>query len=529
MLSSKPPISLFILASLLIIFSGFAIYLKPTTHFPHAVLTAPEDLQLTFLLNPVPSKESCEQTLETLANSLLTVCPACQIQKQQCLQALDSQQQNYLSIAPIPYPSTRLPYGVVIYSSLRPNIALAACRKNEQSMQHSSKVRCHAPNTLRIAPDPVKPKGINLVLAAFWILVAAGAASWFICYLIIRYEHLHGHLSHDHDLSGPQKFHALPTPRIGGLALVGGLLGGAGVVLLLQSRITYIGDSFGYLLLAAIPAFFGGMLEDITKNVGVLQRLILTMISGAIGAWLLGGIIVQLDIPIIDTALQWLPFAVAFTVLAVGGVTNAINIIDGYNGLAGGFAVIALTAIVWVAVQMNDMLILVVGLSMIGALLGFLAWNWPKGKIFLGDGGAYLLGFILAELSVLLVARNPTVSPWFPLLLLAYPIFETLFSMYRRKWLHNTTPGHPDALHLHQLIFKRIIRGHIGDDNHQRITRNNSRVASYILPVATFGALFAALFWQDSSILMLATLMGCAIYVFFYRRIIQWRKQKWLR
>jgi UDP-N-acetylmuramyl pentapeptide phosphotransferase/UDP-N-acetylglucosamine-1-phosphate transferase len=64
-----------------------------------------------------------------------------------------------------------------------------------------------------------------------------------------------------------------------------------------------------------------------------------------------------------------------------------------------------------------------------------LIWNYPRGKIFLGDGGAYLLGFWLAELSVLLVVRHPEVSPWFPMLLLVYPIFETLFSMYRSKVL----------------------------------------------------------------------------------------------
>lgn len=530
MLSSKPPISLYILATILIIFTGFAIYLKPSTHYPHAVISAPEDLKLTFLLNPSPNKESCEHTLETFISALLTTCPTCQIQQQQCLKELDAQQKNYLSIAPIALPSTSLPYGVVVYSSLRPNIALAACRQSEkQSMQSMSKVTCHPPNTLRTSSPLVKPKDINFMLGVFLIFAAAGAVSRFICYLIIRYEHLHAHLSHDHDFSGPQKFHALPTPRIGGLALVGGLLGGAGMLLLLQPGISYIGGSFGYLLLAAVPAFFGGMLEDITKNVGVLQRLILTMISGAIGAWLLGGIIVQLDIPMMDTALQWLPFAVVFTVLAVGGVTNAINIIDGYNGLAAGFAVIVLTAIVWVAVQVNDDLVLVVGLSMIGALLGFLVWNWPGGIIFLGDGGAYLVGFILAELSVLLAARNPSVSPWFPLLLLAYPIFETLFSMYRRKWLRNITPGHPDALHLHQLIFKRVVHGHIGDHSDEKMTRNNSRVALYILPVAALGAIVATMFWQTTSILVLATLIGCALYVFSYRRIIKWRKQKWFR
>ncbi|MHB1618780.1 MAG: MraY family glycosyltransferase [Sulfuricella sp.] len=522
MLSSKNRLSLFVLASLLVVFTGFAVFLQPIPHHPYAVLTTPGNLQITFLLNSAPSNEKCEQTLETMANALLTACPACRIQKQQCLQKLDTRHQIYLSAAPLPLPSAHMPNGIVIYSSTQPDIALAACLESErQSARNLHKVTCYAPNTLRMAPQPVKSRGADHLLAAFLALAAAGAASWFICYLIVRYEHLHAHLSHDHIDSGPQKFHALPTPRIGGLGLFGGLLGGAGMVLMLHPRITLTGNGFGYLLLAAVPAFLGGLLEDVTKNVGVLQRLLLTMISGAIGAWLLGAILIRLGIPIMDHALQWLPFAIAFTVFAVGGVANAINIIDGYNGMAGGFAVIALTAMAWVAAQVNDSLVLVASLSMIGALLGFLIWNWPKGKVFLGDGGAYLLGFILAELSVLLVARNPSVSPWFPLLLLAYPIFETLFSIYRRKWLRNTTPGHPDALHLHHLIFKRIVRGHIGGRCPQQITRNNSRVAPYIWSAASLGSLFAALFWQTTSILMMASLIGCALYVFIYRRLIK--------
>jgi len=299
---------------------------------------------------------------------------------------------------------------------------------------------------------------------------------------------------------------------------------GAGVVLILHPVNSPSGNNFGYLLLAAVPVFMGGLLEDVTKKVGVAQRLLLSMVSAAIAAWLLGAVVNRMDIPVVDDALQWLPLAIAFTVFAVGGVTNSINIIDGYNGLAGGFSVIVLIAMAAVAAQVNDNLILVVSVSMIGATLGFLVWNWPKGKIFMGDGGAYLLGFIMAELAVLLVYRNPSVSPWFPLLLLAYPVFETLYTIYRRKWLHNATPGDPDALHLHQLVFIRIARGHSSGNGHKMITRNNSRVAPYMLAAASLGSLFALLFWQTTSILMIASATGCVLYVLFYQRLIKSQK-----
>jgi UDP-N-acetylmuramyl pentapeptide phosphotransferase/UDP-N-acetylglucosamine-1-phosphate transferase len=225
------------------------------------------------------------------------------------------------------------------------------------------------------------------------------------------------------------------------------------------------------------------------------------------------------DIPLMDNVLNWLPVAIVFTVFAVSGVTNAINIIDGYNGLAGGFSVIVLIAIASIAIQVNDNLILVMSVSLIGATLGFLVWNWPNGKIFMGDGGAYLLGFTLAELSVLLVYRNPSVSPWFPVLLLAYPVFETLFSVYRRTVLHNAAPGEADSQHLHQFLYMKIVRGRFSGSSHHMITRNNSRVAPHLLSVVLFVALFSVLLWQKTFILMMGFFIWCAFYVLFYQQL----------
>ena len=284
--------------------------------------------------------------------------------------------------------------------------------------------------------------------------LAAACGAWLVCWLIVKYEHLHAHLSHDHTDSGPQKFHAVPTPRIGGIGVTVGLIASGGIMML-SAHLPYERE-FGLLLLAGIPAFLGGLVEDITKMVGVLERLLLTMLSGAVAAWLLGAVLTRLDVPYIDQALMWLPFALALTIFAVGGVANAINIVDGYNGLAGGYAFIITIAIAGVAAQVGDMLIFPTALALAGALLGFLRWNWPNGKVFLGDGGAYLLGFLIAEISILLVARNSGVSPWFPLLLLIHPVFETLFSIYRRKFRRGHTPGRPDALHMHQLVYSRL-------------------------------------------------------------------------
>ena len=135
----------------------------------------------------------------------------------------------------------------------------------------------------------------------------------------------------------------------------------------------------------------------------------------------------------------------------MGGVANSVNIIDGFNGLAGGTVAICLVALGLIARNCGDFALMHVCFIVCAVTIGFLLVNFPFGKLFLGDGGAYMLGFMLAWLAVSLAYRNPAVSAWAPLLACAYPIFETLFSIARRMWARSH-PGQPDSHHLHSLI-----------------------------------------------------------------------------
>jgi UDP-N-acetylmuramyl pentapeptide phosphotransferase/UDP-N-acetylglucosamine-1-phosphate transferase len=252
------------------------------------------------------------------------------------------------------------------------------------------------------------------------------------------------------------------------------------------------------------------------------------MLAATCGIWLLGGTLQRLDIPGVDTLLLWMPLAIAFTIFAVSGVANAVNILDGYNGLAGGYAVVVLAALAYVSAQVGDSFLLVSTLAMMGALLGFLVWNYPKGRIFLGDGGAYLVGFWLAEISVLLVVRHPEVSPWFPLLLLGYPVFETLYSIYRRKLVRGDSPGHPDRLHLHQLIYMRLVKVFVGTSDPDLITRRNSMVAPYIWTMGVTFIVPALFIWDKTGWLVALSLVLGVCYVWLYRRMVTWRAPVWL-
>lgn len=138
------------------------------------------------------------------------------------------------------------------------------------------------------------------------------------------------------------------------------------------------------------------MAEDVTKVIGVRIRLFLTMISAGLMIYFLQVEIVKLDIPIIDFVLT-IPFvSTILTIFAITGLANACNIIDGFNGLASMVGIITLLAIAYIGVVFVDPVIIYLAVLMIGAILGFFIWNYPRGLIFLGDGGAYLIDFLIA-------------------------------------------------------------------------------------------------------------------------------------
>lgn len=356
------------------------------------------------------------------------------------------------------------------------------------------------------------------------ILLGAFCCSFVVGVLLVRFRHLHDRFSCDHDLAGVQKFHATPVPRIGGIPVMAGLV--AGVLIL----VSLTGASLGLLLLAvAQPAFISGLAEDLTKRVGPLSRLLATFLAAALGFWLLDAGLSRLDVPGVDQLLRfhWTT-SFLFTVFAVGGVAHSINIIDGYNGLAGMVAVFILMALTYVAFKVHDPQLMGLCFAATGAVLGFLLWNFPRGAIFAGDGGAYLIGFLIAELSVLLVARHPEVSPWFPLLLVIYPVFETLFSIYRRKFLQGRPVGAPDALHLHQMVYRRLVRWMIGSKEARHMTRRNSMTSPYLWTLSSLSVVPAMLFWNNSLVLIGCAALFVLIYLCLYRMIVRFRSPRWM-
>lgn len=332
----------------------------------------------------------------------------------------------------------------------------------------------------------------------------------------------------DHQLDGPQKFHARPVPRIGGVSVFIAMVVGVAWIGMREDRQS--ASLAGLLLLSALPTLMAGLWEDLTKRVSPRRRLAATAASAGLAVWLTGEWITRTHIPGIDTIIALPVAAVALTLLVITGVANAVNIIDGFNGLASMCAMLMFAAIAYVAFQCSDWVVFSVAIAMLGAIFGFFVLNFPAGLIFLGDGGAYFIGFILATLGILLVERNEAVSPIFPLLLCGYPVFETLFSIYRKKVVRGTSPGQPDAVHLHMLIYRRIMRRAIGDHHpaDRRKTMRNSMTSPYLWLLCLTTVIPSVLWWESSAVLALCLLGFMALYVGLYWSIVRFRTPKWL-
>lgn len=316
----------------------------------------------------------------------------------------------------------------------------------------------------------------------------------------------HGRFTLD-GTAGVQKFHIVPTPRIGGIAIM------AGLILAWFFSGDNVKDVLGPILVAGLPAFAFGVAEDLTKRVSVRTRLLATMASGMFAWMLTGAKVTHIGVPGLDSALTFVPLAVLFTAFAVGGVANAVNIIDGFNGLASGTVCICLIALGLIAQNAGDPTLACICFIVCAVTLGFFLVNFPLGKLFLGDGGAYLLGFLLAWLAVMLAHRNPSVSVWAPLLACAYPIFETLFTIARRLW-SRSHPGQPDSHHLHSLVKIGITLRLFPN---LRADIRNASVSPFSWALAAVPAVLSVKYANHTGALMLTCILSFLLYLAFYR------------
>ncbi|MDR5759820.1 glycosyltransferase [Caballeronia sp. LZ035] len=355
-------------------------------------------------------------------------------------------------------------------------------------------------------------------------LAVGFTAAFLVTWLVVRYAGTYARFSLDLDLDGVQKNHYSAIPRVGGLSIFT-----ATAITLSASTFLHTSPSYeSFILLScATPVFIGGLAEDLTKRVSPRMRLLCALGAALAGCLVLHAVVDRADVPAIDFALRVLPIGIAFTMIAVAGVTNAMNIIDGLNGLSSVVAILIFASVGYVAVTVNDWLVASVAFTMIGTIGGFVVWNYPSGLVFMGDGGAYFIGFVMAELVVLLIARHPGVSAFYAIVLM-YPVFETLFSIYRRRYIRHRPVDAPDALHLHTLIYKRIARKGISFRDKQNCVRRNSLGSVYLWLLSLVTIVPATLFWNAPYALAISAIAFVSIYIWIYSSVVRFKTPGWM-
>ncbi len=334
-------------------------------------------------------------------------------------------------------------------------------------------------------------------------------ATAIISLLLVLTKGFHGKHTCD-PTDGIQKFHECHTPRIGGIAIFCGLIIACFLSTTPETKLLKL------MLIASLPAFAAGIIEDLTKKAGVNRRLVATILSGTMAWWLTGYTLNHIDIQGIDILLSYLPISLAFTVFAVAGISNAANIIDGFNGLSSGTMMICFSALGIIAWQVGDIDLMHTCLLLTIVTGGFFIINFPLGKIFLGDSGAYLLGFILAWVAVMLPMRNPTVSAWAPFLICSYPFIETTYSMGRRIIKQSST-SQPDIDHLHSLIKINVINRQFPNiPKHIR----NSMVSPFCWTFVIISSTISVVYYKQTSLLMAASLGMFTLYAIIYKVLI---------
>jgi len=306
-----------------------------------------------------------------------------------------------------------------------------------------------------------------------------------------------------------QRSHVGSTPRIGGIAIL------VGCVYAWYNSDNFSSNYLGYIILSGVPVLIFGLLDDLHFKVRPVYRLVGAAISSIIAIILLKTWLNRVDVLFVDQLFLLSPLAILFTIFATTGVTHSFNVIDGLNGLSLGISLSTsffLTVIAWLT---SDALVVLLCLVFFLSSLGLFLLNFPWGKIFLGDGGAYFQGHCLSWIAILLLVRNPEITAWSILLIFFWPVVETVFSIYRRLYKKRAA-SIADREHFHQLVFDKIRNFKFFQDNS---TFANSFSTFLILPAFITPSLLALIFYNVTMNAAIGFLVLLALYIFTYYRM----------
>lgn len=296
-----------------------------------------------------------------------------------------------------------------------------------------------------------------------------------------------------------QTLHSKSVSRFGGIAIFSSLF-----------IIAFFSDAQEYsflrtALLCVCPIFLLGVLDDFTLTFSPIVRLLLVFPSAFLSYYYLGIETYSLEIPIIDNLFNFQIFSILFICFAIAGIVNAFNVIDGVNGLVLLFSLsICTTVILFGYASVTDEVMLYF-VALFFSILGIFLLNFPLGRIFIGDGGAYFLGAALA-IGLIRIYQESLFSPWYVLLMLIYPVTD-IFASFFRRLLSKKSTLQPDDKHLHHMILSRV----------KKIGINSSHTQHFIVTLLIFvfylPFMLGANYFAKNTILLMCL---CLIFVSFY-------------
>ena len=329
-----------------------------------------------------------------------------------------------------------------------------------------------------------------------------------LCTLILAFRKNVLRITSRKDLNSVQSTHTAPTPRIGGVAVV------LAIVSTLFITAWTPQERFGTIvyLVTLSPILIAGLFEDFGMRISPRSRLIAAILASLMTSLAWGIWVKSINIPVVDVALTFAPLAIALTVFGAAGVTNAFNLMDGLNGLTGFYALSTVIALAAIANQFEVYNLEAALMVLFCAVAGFLFFNFPFGKIFLGDGGAYTLGHTLVWIAIAILNRAPDISAYAILLVFFWPVADTMLSIWRRRVSGKRT-DQPDRLHFHQLVL-RFLEIRFFGRKHRRIV--NPIATLVVVPCAIAPQIFGVMFITNDTAAKASVLVFGLLFVGAY-------------
>ena len=308
--------------------------------------------------------------------------------------------------------------------------------------------------------------------------------------------------------NGPQTIHQGSISRLGGISICLTI----GIMAIINS--SQEKNLFLLFFIISIPVFICGVFEDITQAVSPKLRLLGAMLSGVFFLLAFEFSISKIEILPIDLLLSNKTLSMIFTLLCIVYLIQAFNIIDGLNGLSLTTAILNFIAISVIAFKIDDLSTSYFSIYLIFVLSGVLVLNFPFGKIFLGDCGAYLIGLYVAIIIIIFAEKNTAVSSFVVVQILIYPSYELLRSFVRRLLSGKKNILKPDKKHLHSLLHTYNLKCFKLNS-----LKSNIVSSSQIICIQLFNLFYVINFYENKKIIIIGIFIFIILYEIFYNII----------